>query len=157
MADILEVITTRRTLWMWHPFITASVPSTAGLINSISSFGSASGQGDAMCITYVAPYMALITESAFSRSASTSVRFANKGPKAFFKGAILLAFERSLTVPRTSKPPSLKSKLVTWEPSQPVTPVMRTTGFDLFSVILWAICSIKNIFKSMNQTSYEKC
>ena len=81
--------------------MTASVPFTAGLINSFSSFGEAIGNGEAVWTTYVLPYMALMRDSSSRRSASASSSLSKYYLNAFFNGSIFLGFLVDLTVPRT--------------------------------------------------------
>ena len=74
MIDAIDdVITIRFTLCIWQASIAASVPLTAGFINSASVFGYFNGNGDAVCTTNYAPFTASIIDYLLSRSASTRV------------------------------------------------------------------------------------
>ena len=77
---------------------TLSVPSTAGFINTFSSFGWESGYGEATCKTSVQPSIASLQFSSERRSALkkfTLLASSELSAKAFLISSIFL---RSLTV-----------------------------------------------------------
>ena len=98
-------------------FITASVPSTAGLINIPSLLGLSIGKGEAVWTTYVLPSIAFIVEFSSHKSASTSSSLSKYSAKAFFNGSIFSGLFNYLTVPLTLKVPFLRKQRQVYAPT----------------------------------------
>ena len=68
-------------------------PLTAGSTSSASELGSATATGDAVCITYVDPSIALSIELSSFKSALTNSTYAScSGVKNSLSGPILISF-----------------------------------------------------------------
>lgn len=119
-------MTTLLTLFYLAAFITAKVPSTAGLIRISSFYGVSIGNGEAVWTTYVLPSIAFIIEFSSHRSASTSSSYKKYSPKAFFKGSIFSGLLIDLTVPLTLKVPFFKKIKHVYAPTYPEIPVIVT-------------------------------